>query len=107
MRIGAVVVAVILAGCSLDLLDDSDEPDPDPIPPAPRCELGPRYRLASTDCGPRPPDAPPMTCYWTITIDARDILYCYSDVCESLSYECEGGGVTASSSPERRFTGTL
>ena len=109
------VLLIVLAGCSLDLTggDDGDDGDDEATPivdarvtPAP-CELGPRYRMPHTDCGPLPPDTPPPVCYWTIDLAADAIVYCYTDVCESLSYECDGRTVWAYASTNRRFNGRI
>jgi hypothetical protein len=100
----AVVLAGVAPGCSLELVD-GDEAPPDP-PPAPRCELGARYHMPQTDCGLQPPDSPPATCFWTIYVEAATIEYCWSDVCESVTYSCEGTTVTGRSEG-RAFSGTV
>jgi hypothetical protein len=117
MRFAAAAV-LLLAGCSLDLIGDGDDDSsPEPIgddvvdpppPPPPVCRLADRYRMPHTDCGPLPPDSPPPTnCYWTIDIYETDLLYCYSDVCETVSYECSGGEIVGRSGGDRLFRGTL
>jgi hypothetical protein len=106
----AVVGLGLVAGCSLDLFDADDDGEnvTSDARPAPRCDVGPRYRMeTSLDCGPLPPDSPPVTCFWTVTRNVDSITYCWSDVCESLSYTCSGGTIDAVGVGDRRFTGEL
>lgn len=101
----AAALALAVAGCSLSLVD-GDEAPPDP-PPAPRCDLGPRYHMSATDCGPLPPGEPPPTdCWWTLYVEPATIEYCWSDVCESVTYACDGATVTGRTEG-RAFTGTV
>jgi hypothetical protein len=110
----AVLVLGLAPGCTLDLLggddgddDDGNEPAAD-ARPVPRCDVGPRYRMeTSVDCGPIPPDAPPVTCFWTITREPDSVVYCWSDTCESLSYTCTGGLVVAQGAGNRTYEGEL
>src|SRR5262245_37675424 len=112
MRIALSVLTIALAGCSLDFIADPDEPDPsgqptDPDPPVTRCALGPRYHMPSSDCGPLPPGTPPGECWSTITVEPDWIDYCWSDVCEGLTYDCRGDMVTARSEGGQVFTGDV
>ena len=115
MRCAAVAMLGLgLAGCSLGLFgDDSaddggDDGGPSDARPAPRCDVGPRYRMETTlDCGPLPPDSPPVTCFWTIVRNIDSITYCWSDICESLSYTCTGGSIDAVGLGDGQYTGEL
>jgi hypothetical protein len=117
MRRSPVVVLVTglgLAACSLRLTDDDgpgsnfDGFSDEDAAPMLECALGPQYRMSHTDCGPLPPDAPPPTdCYWTIYVAPDRITYCYTDVCESLAYECGGIFVRAQSDGGYEYIGQL
>ena len=72
------MLLIVFAGCSLDLTggddgDDETAPIADARVTPAVCELGPRYRMPHTDCGPLPPDTPPPVCYWTIDVAAYAI----------------------------------
>jgi hypothetical protein len=105
---GAAIAILFLAGCSLDVGSGDDETDIDDVPTG-ACDLGAQYRSLQNDCGLLPPDSPPAECYWTIRVDAatQTIQYCYSDVCDSLRYECDDAEITAVSDGGWSYRGEL
>jgi len=111
MRFAAVATALLLAGCSLDLFEGDDStPIADDVvdPPPAACALAPRYRIQEFDCGPQPPDSPPPTdCWWTLSFSGVDMRHCWSDICETLTYECAADRITARNAIGDLYTGEL